>query len=69
MVLHDMEGEIVKNDYNLSPSRYIETAVAIEHRDVQTLLDELAKLDTAATRLDSELKEIFTGLGYKWEGQ
>lgn len=60
--------EIVKNDYNLSPSRYIETSVAIEHRDVQTLLDELAKLDVEARRLDGELKEIFTGLGYKWGG-
>lgn len=60
--------EIVKNDYNLSPSRYIETAVATEHRDVQTLLDELAKLDTEAKRLDGELKEIFTELGYKWGG-
>lgn len=60
--------EIVKNDYNLSPSRYIETAVPTEHRDVQTLLDELAKLDVEAKRLDGELKEIFAGLGYKWEG-
>ncbi|MFQ5780395.1 MAG: N-6 DNA methylase [Nitrospiria bacterium] len=58
--------EIAKNDYNLSPSRYIETAEAIEHRDVQALLDELAKLDGKAKRLDEELKEIFTGLGYKW---
>ncbi len=61
--------EIAKNDYNLSPSRYIETAVATEHRDVQTVIDDLANLDTEATRLDGELKEIFMGLGYKWEGQ
>ncbi len=59
--------EIAKKDYNLSPSRYIETAAATEHRDVQTLLDELAKLDTEAKRLDGELKEIFTELGYKWK--
>ncbi len=58
-----------KNDYNLSPSRYIETAAATEHREVQPLLDELAKLDAEAGRLDGELKNIFTGLGYKWEGQ
>ncbi len=61
--------EIAKNDYNLSPSRYIETAVATEHRNVQTLLDELDKLDSESKRLDGELKNIFTGLGYKWEGQ
>lgn len=61
--------EIARNDYNLSPSRYIETAAAPEHRDVQTLLDDLARLDGEATRLDGELREIFTGLGYRWGGQ
>lgn len=60
--------EITKNDYNLSPSRYIETAIPTEYRDVQTLLDELAKLDVEARHLDGELKEIFSGLGYKWGG-
>lgn len=60
--------EIAKNDYNLSPSRYIETATATEHRDVQTILDESAKLDGEAKKLDEELKEIFTGLGYRWGG-
>lgn len=59
-------GEIAKNDYNLSPSRYIDTTVAAEHCDVQTILDELAKLDSETKALDAELKTIFTGLGYKW---
>lgn len=59
--------EIAKNDYNLSPSRYIETAAATEHRDVQTLLDELIQFDEVAKQLDGELKGIFTGLGYKWK--
>lgn len=58
--------EIVKNDYNLSPSRYIETAAATEYRDVQPILDELAQLDAEAKRLDGELKGIFTELGYQW---
>jgi type I restriction enzyme M protein len=60
--------EIARADYNLSPSRYIETAVATEHRDIQTLLDELATLDAEAKRLDAELKGIFTGLGYRGGG-
>lgn len=55
-----------KNDYNLSPSRYVETTAATEHRDVQTLLDELGKWDDEAKKLDEELKGIFTGLGYRW---
>jgi len=61
-------GEIAKNDYNLSPSRYIETATPTEHRDVQTLLDELASLDADAKRLDEGLNGIFTGLGYRCGG-
>lgn len=58
--------EVAKNDYNLSPSRYIETAAATEHRDIQTLLGELARLDVEAKRLDGELNGIFRGLGYEW---
>ena len=60
--------EIAKHDWNLSPSRYVETAVPAEHRDVQEILDELAGLDADARRLDGELREIFTGLGYRWGG-
>ncbi len=60
--------EIAKHDWNLSPSRYVETAAPAEHRDVQTILDELAGLDADARRLDGELREIFTGLGYRWGG-
>jgi len=58
--------EIAQNDYNLSPSRYIETAAAAQHRDVQTILDDLSKLEAESKQLDGELKEIFTGLGYQW---
>jgi type I restriction enzyme M protein len=57
--------EIEKNDFNLSPSRYIETAQAAEHRDVQTILDELAALESQAKGLDGELKTIFERLGYR----
>jgi len=61
--------EITKNDYSLSPSRYVETAKPNEHKDVQILLDELAKLDPEAKKLDEELNGIFTGLGYRWGGK
>jgi type I restriction enzyme M protein len=56
--------EIVAADYNLSPSRYVETAAPTEHRDIQTTLDELAALDAEAARVDAELRRVFTGLGY-----
>jgi type I restriction enzyme M protein len=58
-----------KNDFNLSPSRYIETASPVEHRDIQDILNDLAKLDKEAGRQGGELKEIFAGLGYKWGGK
>jgi len=60
--------EIAGTDFNLSPSRYIETAAAVEHRDIQEILDELAGLDTEARKLDGDLQQIFTGLGYRWGG-
>ena len=58
--------DIVKNDYNLSPSRYIEIGTVTEHRDVQMLLDELARLDSDGKKMDEELKGIFTRLGYQY---
>jgi type I restriction enzyme M protein len=60
--------EVARNDYNLSPSRYIATAAPAEHRDIQSVLDELAGLDEEARRLDGELEKIFSGLGYRWRG-
>jgi type I restriction enzyme M protein len=60
--------EIAKHDWNLSPSRYVETAAPAAHRDIQEILDELAGLDADARRLDGELRGIFTGLGYRWGG-
>ena len=61
--------EVARNDYNLSPSRYIETAAPTEHRDIQAILDELAGLDAEARRQDEELEGIFTRLGYRWGAQ
>ena len=56
--------EIEKNDYNLSPSRYIETAGAVEHRPIQTILDELTVIDAEARRLDADLADVFRRLGF-----
>jgi type I restriction enzyme M protein len=52
--------------FNLSPSRYVATAAATEHRDIQVILDELAGLDSKTKRLDGELSKIFIGLSYRW---
>ncbi len=57
--------EIAKNDYNLSPSRYVAGAAAAEARDIQEILDDLAKLTAEERVLDSKLTGIFTKLGYR----
>ena len=56
--------EVEKNDYNLSPSRYIDTAGAVEHRPIQTILDELAVIDAEARRVDADLADVFQRLGF-----
>jgi len=43
-----------KNDFNLSPSRYIETSVTAENRDIQAILNDLTKLETEATGQDKD---------------
>jgi len=55
-------------DFNLSPSRYVAPASVAEHRDIQTILDELAGLERESRKLDGELEGIFTKLGYRWGG-
>lgn len=57
--------EVAKNDFNLSPSRYVQRATATEQHDIQALLDELARLDDEAKHLDAELADIFSDLGYR----
>jgi type I restriction enzyme M protein len=55
--------EVVKNDYNLSPSRYVETGTGEEYKDIPSLLTELGKLEEESKRLDKELVEVFEKLG------
>lgn len=55
-----------KYDYNISPSRYIETGQAVEHRDIQLILNDLAKITSEQSKAEQELKGIFGKMGYKW---
>jgi len=57
--------EAVKNDYNLSPSRYIETGEAEVYRDIPEVLRELEDWEAEAKTVDKELKGIFAKLGLK----
>jgi len=57
--------EAKKNDYNLSPSRYVETGAAEEYKDIPTLLTELGKLDDESKKIEKELDAVFQKLGLK----
>jgi type I restriction enzyme M protein len=54
---------VATNDFNISPSRYVNTGVAADHRDIKTILSDLATLTSEATTLDAELRRTFEKLG------
>jgi type I restriction enzyme M protein len=54
--------EIAKNDYNISPSRYINTGTADEYRPLTEIIDELGALEEEAKETDAMLKGILTKL-------
>jgi len=58
------KDEVVKNDYNISPSRYIHTAEAEEHRPIGEIVEELYELEDKAKRIDKDLKDILKKIGY-----
>ena len=47
------KDEIIKNDYNISPSRYIQIADAETYRPIGELMEELKTLEEEATDIDS----------------
>ncbi|WP_290664342.1 type I restriction-modification system subunit M [Ignavibacterium sp.] len=58
------KDEIVKNDYNLSPTRYIHTAEEETYRPIGEILEDLRELEQEQKVIDGELKEIFRKLGF-----
>ncbi|MGH2521376.1 MAG: N-6 DNA methylase [Anaerolineales bacterium] len=57
-------AEAEQNDWNLSPSRYVDTGEAEQNRAVQSIIDDLATLEADAAALDAELNGILKSLGY-----
>jgi type I restriction enzyme M protein len=55
--------EIVKNDYNISPSRYIQITDAETYRPISEIVEELNVLESEAIDINAELKNIFEKLG------
>ena len=57
------KDEIAKNDYNISPSRYIHTSDDEEYRPIAEIVEELATLEQESAITDSTLKQVLQSLG------
>jgi type I restriction enzyme M protein len=55
--------EIAKNDFNISPSRYIHTGEADEYRPIAEIVEELNVLADEARETDVALKAILSRIG------
>jgi type I restriction enzyme M protein len=59
-----VEGEeIARNDFNISPSRYIHTAAGAEYRPIAEIVEELEALEAESRETDAALKSILAKLG------
>ena len=56
-------AELKKNDYNISPSRYIHTSDAETYRPIAEIVGELEAIETEATETDAALRKILKQLG------
>jgi type I restriction enzyme M protein len=57
-----------ESDYNLSPSRYVDTGEQDEYRPIPEIIEELwgkDGLDEQAKKVDADLKKIFAKMGFK----
>ncbi|PKO19971.1 DNA methyltransferase [candidate division BRC1 bacterium HGW-BRC1-1] len=56
-------AELKKNDYNISPSRYIHTSDAETYRPIAEIVEELKAIEAEARQTDKALKEILEKIG------
>jgi type I restriction enzyme M protein len=54
--------EIAKNDFNISPSRYIHTGAADEYRSIAEIVEELEGMETEAAETNAALKVVLQSL-------
>lgn len=54
--------EIIKNDYNISPSRYIQLSDSETYRPIDEIVEELKLLEDSGRSIDRELKSILDKL-------
>jgi type I restriction enzyme M protein len=56
-------AELKKNDYNISPSRYIHTSDAETYRPIAEIVEELKVIEAEARETDKALMEILEKMG------
>ena len=56
-------AELKKNDYNISPSRYIHTTDAEIYRPIADIVEELKSIEADARETDKALKKILEKIG------
>lgn len=56
-------AELKKNDYNISPSRYIHTSDAETYRPMAEIVEELKVIEAEAKETDQALDRILKQLG------
>lgn len=56
-------AEITKNDYNISPSRYIHTSDVEVYRPIGKILEELSAVEAEAREIDKSLWNILEKIG------
>ncbi len=56
-------AKLKKNDYNISPSRYIHTSDAETYRPIAEIVEELEAIEVEAKETDSALKGILEKIG------
>ena len=56
-------AELKKNDYNISPSRYIHTGDAETYRPLSEIVAELDMIEAEARETDRALREILEKIG------
>jgi type I restriction enzyme M protein len=57
--------QVAKEDYNISPSRYIHVTDAETHRPIGQILEELEALDVEAAEANAALRAVLAPLGVR----
>ncbi len=58
-----VKAKIVRNDYNISPSRYIHTGASETYRPLAEIVAELDAIEAQARETDKALREILQKVG------